>query len=184
MMVPRPVVAVMLLYPLTEKVNSKEIGKEDPSYPPSSYFIRQTIGNACGTVALVHALANNADRIPFADDKHFKKFLEQTKTMTPEEKAAFLEKDTDMGSAHEESAQEGETEAPSRDAHLKPHFVAFVNIDGNLYEMDGRKAAPVCHGKTSQDTLLEDTVKVVKQFMARDPDEINFTLMALAKVDE
>ena len=28
---------------------------------------------------------------------------------------------------------------------------------------------------------FQDTVKVVKQFMARDPDQLNFTLMALIK---
>jgi hypothetical protein len=31
---------------------------------------------------------------------------------------------------------------------------------------------------------LQDTISVVKKFMARDPEEINFTLMALAQVDE
>jgi ubiquitin carboxyl-terminal hydrolase L3 len=41
----------------------------------------------------------------------------------------------DMGTAHEESAQDGETETPSRDESLKPHFVAFVHKDGNLFEM-------------------------------------------------
>nr|KAG5692008.1 hypothetical protein BaRGS_027653 [Batillaria attramentaria] len=184
MMVPRPVAAVMLLYPLTEKAKSKDIGQVDTSYPPSSYFMRQTIGNACGTVALVHALANNFNKLTFDTSKHFHKFYEQSKNLSPEEKAALLEKDEGMGAAHEEIAQEGDTEAPPRDASVNPHFVAFVNVDGNLYEMDGRKDAPVCHGKTSDEALLEDTVKVVRKFMARDPDEINFTLMALAKVDD
>jgi hypothetical protein len=47
-------------------VNSVQIGKKEPAYPPTMYFMRQTIGNACGTVALIHALANNEDRIDFA----------------------------------------------------------------------------------------------------------------------
>ena len=29
------------------------------------YFVKQTIRNACGTVAIVHALANNQDKIAF-----------------------------------------------------------------------------------------------------------------------
>lgn len=29
--------------------------------------------------------------------------------------------------------------------------------------------------------FFQDTIKVVKKFMERDPDELNFTLMALVK---
>ena len=27
-------------------------------------FVRQTIGNACGTIGLIHSICNNADRVP------------------------------------------------------------------------------------------------------------------------
>lgn len=35
------------------------------------------------------------------------------------------------------------------------HFIAFVQKDGLIYEMDGRKISPVEHGKTSNETFLE-----------------------------
>ena len=50
------------------QAKGQEIGNVDPSFPSSVYFMRQTIGNACGTVALVHALANNEDKISFAGE--------------------------------------------------------------------------------------------------------------------
>ena len=29
------------------------------------YFMKQTIGNACGTVAMIHSIANNTDVLQF-----------------------------------------------------------------------------------------------------------------------
>lgn len=33
---------------------------------PAVYFMKQTIGNACGTVGLLHALGNNTDTLTFS----------------------------------------------------------------------------------------------------------------------
>ncbi|XP_053398669.1 ubiquitin carboxyl-terminal hydrolase-like isoform X2 [Mercenaria mercenaria] len=181
MMVPRPVIAVMLLYPITEQSESEKIGVENPA-ADGVYYMKQTVGNACGTVAVIHALANNTEQIKFEDNKHFKEFLEETSGKEPNQIADILEKDTAMGAAHEDSAQEGQTEAPSREDKINTHFIAFVCKNNELYELDGRKTGPVQHGSTAPDTLLEDTIKVVKKFMERDPTQLNFTLMALAKV--
>ncbi|XP_064607747.1 ubiquitin carboxyl-terminal hydrolase-like isoform X1 [Liolophura sinensis] len=178
-MVPQPVKAVVLLYPINEKSESQPIGSVKPN--EKIYHIKQTIGNACGTIAMVHTLANNADQIQFEDGKPFQKFLEATLELSPAERATYLEGDKGMGSAHEDIAQEGQTQAPSRDEKVSTHFVALIDKDGELYELDGRKDGPVLHGKTTPDTLLQDAVAVVKQFMARDPDELNFTLMALVR---
>uniref|UniRef100_A0A8C7Y8P0 Ubiquitin carboxyl-terminal hydrolase n=1 Tax=Oryzias sinensis TaxID=183150 RepID=A0A8C7Y8P0_9TELE len=170
-MVPRPVCAVLLLFPVTEKYEAfkqeeEERLKEQPQeVSPDVYFIKQTIGNACGTIGLIHAVANNQARLEFEPDSPLKKFLEQTSKMTPEERAVLLEKD----------------EAPSLDDKVNLHFIAFVNVGGHLYELDGRKPFPVVHGKTSEDTLLEDAVGVCKVFMARDPQEVRFTIIALSK---
>jgi ubiquitin carboxyl-terminal hydrolase L3 len=54
--------------------------------------MKQTISNACGTVAMIHAVANNRDVIKL-DDGFLKTFLDSTKDDTPEEKAKKLEGD-------------------------------------------------------------------------------------------
>ena len=59
------------------------------------------------------------------------------------------------------------------------HFIAFVAVDGDLYELDGRKAGPVNHGSCSPDEVLQKSVAVVKEFMARNPDDVRFNMVAL-----
>ncbi|XP_068602403.1 ubiquitin carboxyl-terminal hydrolase isozyme L3 [Brachionichthys hirsutus] len=185
-MVPRPVCAVLLLFPETEnyetfKKEEQERLKSQGQEISNVYFMKQTIGNACGTIGLIHAIANNLAHLEFEAGSALRKFVNETVSMTPEEKAAFLEKDESIRVAHESSAQEGQTEAPSRDEKVNLHFVAFVNVGGHLYELDGRKSFPIVHGKTSEDTLLEDAVEVCKAFMKRDPQEVSFTIIALSK---
>lgn len=34
---------------------------------PDVYFIKQTIGNACGTIGLIHAVANNQKHLEFGE---------------------------------------------------------------------------------------------------------------------
>lgn len=178
-MVPKPVIAVMLLYPLTKNATDNQIGSVKES--TDLYFIKQTIGNACGTIALVHALANNANQINFQADGYMNKFLAETKSMSPAEKASYLESNKEMGVVHEDCAQEGQTQAPPRDQAVIRHFVTFVCHNNTLYELDGRKEGPVHHGETTKGSLLEDAVKIVSKFIERDPGEVNFSMLALVK---
>lgn len=38
---------------------------------------------------------------------------------------------------------------------------------GKLWQLDGRRAGPVCHGPTTPDSLLGDAARVVKEFVDR-----------------
>jgi len=179
--VPRPVLALLLLFPLNDKFEAYFRKQEEAQQgEPSSkvYFMKQTVGNACGTIALIHAVANNLDSIDLSEG-HLKKFLDATKDLSADARAVKLEVDEGLSTAHEQSAQEGQTEAPNRDEKVDLHFVALVEKEGCLYELDGRKSRPVNHGPTTKETLLEDSAKVCRKLMAVDPDEVHFTLVAL-----
>lgn len=186
-MVPRPVCAALLLFPVTEKYESfrreeeAQIKAKGQAVSPNVYFMKQTIGNACGTIGLIHAVANNQQHLEFGPDSPLKTFLINSTKLNPEQKAAFLEKDESIRVTHESSAQEGQTEAPNVDEKVDLHFIAFVNVGGQLYELDGRKPFPIAHGKTTDGTFLEDAAEVCKKFMARDPEELRFTVVALSK---
>jgi len=184
-MFPQPE-AVIMIFPITPKYEEhfieeqQKLKNESTKINPSVFFVRQTISNACGTIALVHAICNNADRISLGDG-FFRKFLTSSQSKTADERAALLEEDQTLSQTHEEMAQRGQSRVIERDKELDLHFICFVEKDGQLYELDGRKQQPICHGPSSSETLLEDAVTVARQFMSRDPENNGFTLIGMTK---
>uniref|UniRef100_A0A6B2EJF4 Ubiquitin carboxyl-terminal hydrolase n=1 Tax=Phlebotomus kandelakii TaxID=1109342 RepID=A0A6B2EJF4_9DIPT len=182
--VPQPVRAVILLFPCSDAYEAHrakeniELKANPPTYPSDLFYMRQTIPNACGTIALVHSIANNVD-VDLEEGGVLTKYLKDTRDMTPEERGRILEENKEFIGTHQDVAQEGQTEAPNPDEKIIHHFVAFVNKDGELFELDGRKEFPVKHGPTSDATLLQDAAKVCKVFMQRDPEEVRFNVIAL-----
>ncbi len=55
----------------------------------------------------------------------FGKFLKATEQMSPEQCAEYLKTDDSISSAHQESANEGQTETPHIDEEVDLHFIAF-----------------------------------------------------------
>ncbi|XP_063239518.1 ubiquitin carboxyl-terminal hydrolase isozyme L3 isoform X2 [Bacillus rossius redtenbacheri] len=183
--IPRPVLSVILLFPWHEKYQEyaasqeKEILERGQEVSEKVYFLKQVISNACGSIALVHSVGNNTNTIEL-EDGPLKQFLEDSATLSPEQRGEHLMLHAEgIISAHKEVALEGQTQAPDENVPVNFHFVAFVHKDGHLYELDGRKTFPINHGESSPDTLLEDAAKVCKQYMDRDPENIQFTVVAL-----
>lgn len=44
---------------------------------------------------------------------------------------------------------------PGADEVVVLHFVCFVERNGHIYELDGRKKSPINHGETSADKFLQ-----------------------------
>ena len=59
------------------------------------------------------------------------------------------------------------------------HFVAFVEKDGNIYELDGSKKGALNCGPTSKEDFLKAAAAECKKYMAKDPENISFTVLAL-----
>ncbi|KAL5110039.1 Ubiquitin carboxyl-terminal hydrolase isozyme L3 [Taenia crassiceps] len=178
-LVPGPILSLLLLYPLTENVKKNAIGTI--SMDEKCFFMKQTVSNACGTVAILHALANNVSALDLDSLPWLRKFLEKAHNSTPKERAEILENEEELSELHESCAHQGQTEVSNSQINL--HFVAFVNSGGHLIELDGRCEGPILHGTTSPNTFLADACKVVDKFMQRDPDNVNFSLMALTNAE-
>jgi ubiquitin carboxyl-terminal hydrolase L3 len=201
-MIPQPVAAVLLLYPLTpvqlqhEKEEKLSLASNPTTPSNDVWFTKQRIGNACGTIGLLHAMLNVPNEIQYSlpqplikSDSWLRSFADATNTLTgstepvtPILRAELLENDNVIATLHDAatSSDENQTARGNLNDDVITHFIAFVSNNGTLYELDGRKGQPIAHGTCSASTLLSDACRVIQeQFMARDPNELRFTILAL-----
>ncbi|XP_069832600.1 ubiquitin carboxyl-terminal hydrolase isozyme L1 isoform X2 [Dendropsophus ebraccatus] len=178
---PKPC-AVLLLFPLSpehkEFRKSQACEQKDKKPDDKVYFIIQTKENSCALVGLIHAVANNKDKMTFDKDSVLKDFLDKTADASPEERAKLLEENEPLKSDYNAIAAEGQCR-PTEGVHF--HLVVFTAVNGRLYELDGLTAKPIDHGPTSEETLLEDAGKICKQFTEREKDDVHFSSVALVK---
>ncbi|KZT39370.1 peptidase C12, ubiquitin carboxyl-terminal hydrolase 1 [Sistotremastrum suecicum HHB10207 ss-3] len=199
-MVPQPVQALILIFPITDEYETKRLEvdrkiSEDGQVglDEGLIYIRQTIGNACGTMALLHAVANT--KVKTSPDSPLSTFITQCKGKTPAERSKLLEETDIFASIHLEAAQSGQSSAPSADEDVNLHYTCFVlaasspassGTDPNaehgggtrLVELDGRRVGPVDHGPSTD--LLQDAAKVVKDVYIGGATSLNFGMIALA----
>jgi len=101
--------------------------------------------------------------------------------MSPGQRAQALEENDDIEEKHQSVASDPDAKSDANNEfNDNLHFNCFVCVDNALYELDGRKKRPINHGSSSPATLLQDAIKVVKQFISRDPKEVRWNLTALA----
>ncbi|XP_038625181.1 ubiquitin carboxyl-terminal hydrolase isozyme L1 [Tachyglossus aculeatus] len=181
--VPAPACALLLLFPLTaqhESFRKKQIEElKAQQVSPKVYFMKQTVGNSCGTVGLIHAVANNQDKLGFDDGSVLKQFLSETAQLSPEDRAKCFEKNEAIQAAHDAIAQEGQCRVDEAKGTF--HFILFNHVDGHLYELDGRMPFPVNHGSSSADSLLKGAAKICRQFTEREKGDVRFSAVALCK---
>ncbi|KAG0362872.1 Ubiquitin carboxyl-terminal hydrolase isozyme L3 [Podila minutissima] len=191
--VPQPVHALILLFPITPKYETyvqqekERIDKQGQTVSPNIVFYPQTIANACGTMGVLHSIANNwahGGHLKLDDGSIMKKFLEKTVALTPAERATALEQDQSLASVHESHASTGQTATPDLADEVNLHYVCLVERDGHLYELDGNKPYPINHGASSKDTFLTDAIKIAKEFIERDPENLNFSVIAATTAEE
>jgi len=189
--VPQPVHAVMLLFPSSPGIykfkvkQQAKIAKNGQKLSDKLFYLHQhdDIGNACGTIACIHALANVG--IKLKADGPLAKFIAETKGMDWSDRGWALLKAKDIQEVSEEVAasESNQTRTPKRHEKVEGHFIAFIHKDGNLYELDGCKRFPINHGKTTKQTFLKDCAKVIKEcFMDQADGSIAFNMMALSGV--
>jgi len=182
-MIPAPCVAFILLFPITDKTEKfreeEEASLAGEERPADVRWMKQTIGNACGTIGVIHALLNSP--ISFNDGSIISRFAAGTSGKTGEEIGAALEKNEEMANLHKSTASSsGNQTVADENTKVREHFVALVHVNGNMYELDGRKQRPICHGPTTADSFTQDAALVCKKFISLDPENQKFAAVALS----
>lgn len=109
-------------------------------------------------------------------------FLSQCRGKSPLEIAELLESNEDIEVSHQSLASEATSDV-NHASNDNLHFISLVEHEGLLVECDGRKGGPVVHGRIGEEGLLKAAVRVVEEYMARDPGDIRFNMTALAASD-
>ena len=190
-MVPRPVLAVILLFPI-EKDESGRVknhqasafaGSEEHGVSSSDagvFYIKQKIGNACGTIALLHAIANNADLISLQENSFLSNLVNDCREKTPDERADYLDEKADFGleSAHNAAAVEENDKISEEEMKTDLHFVCYVEKGGLLWELDGRNPlGTIALSKCNKEELLEKSAEAIQKRM-QSSSSIRFNIMA------
>ena len=177
-MVEGQVEGVLLCFPIRGETDTTV----DEEAKSRLYFIRQTIRNACATMALIHLVANQCKDDDFEPDSSIKQFIRESKQLEPEVKANKFESCNSIASAHETASSEGQTEAPAASDSVEYHFISIIHDNNNIYEMDGRKMGPINHGPTTPQSFLRDAVQVVKKFVDVNSANPNFSMQAITRI--
>ncbi|CAG0919109.1 unnamed protein product [Notodromas monacha] len=176
-MIPKPVAALILLLPAGIPRPDLTGDLILPEKQPRVFFMTQSVYNSCGTIALIHAVANSDIDVP--RESPLGSIIHGTQDMSPLERGASLEAVEQLSEAHRETSQEGQTAAPDPQAGSLLHFVAFVHREGRLYELDGMRSGLVDHGESSSVNFLSDAAVVCRRILDANPDENRFSILAI-----
>ncbi len=186
---PKPCAGIVLLFSSTAEIakfkadQKAAVESKGQDVSKDLFYVTQHdgIGNACGTIACIHCLANSNKL--YEATGPVKKFMDDMKGKNASQKGYGLLEAKAIQEVSEEAAEseESQTATPERTENVGAHFIAFIICDGSLYEMDGRKAFPINHGKTTQESFIYDAAKVIKTNFFDVSPKGKFSMMALVK---
>ncbi|OQN97286.1 hypothetical protein B0A48_16350 [Cryoendolithus antarcticus] len=193
--VPRPAYALLLVFPVSktyegfrhgEDAAKKEYdGKGDGE---EVVWYKQTIGNACGLIGLLHAVSNGDARNYITKGSDLDTFVHDAVPLGASKRAKLVENSDVLEKAHRDAANMGDTAAPGANDDVDLHYVCFVNSAGKLWEMDGRRKGPLERGSLGEgdDVLSEKALDLgVRPFLKREEEagegEVRFSLICLAE---
>ncbi|RNF00877.1 ubiquitin carboxyl-terminal hydrolase [Trypanosoma conorhini] len=187
--VPRPVFAMLLLYPISPEMDAGDAKAMEMCAAEANEFVakndiffsRQTVENACGTMAILHAVMNNLDCVgDLRKDSPLDYLLTVGLNKMPEGRASLIESSSELDAAHMEASVGGVTPNQAIDASIDLHFTCFVHAKGQCVELDGRKPHPLLHGACAgNEEFVKVAAEAIQAKMSRDAGSLRFNIIAL-----
>ncbi|WYZ41058.1 hypothetical protein EsH8_IV_001399 [Colletotrichum jinshuiense] len=193
---PQRILALVLVFPTTPtfeaRLTAEEAGAQDwmvehNEEDEDAVWFKQTINNACGLYAILHALANGRAKDFLRPGSLLDNLLSITAPMDPAQAAMVLESSDELEEAYASIATKGDTAAPaSAEDEVNFHYICFVKSPdtGHLYELDGDRKGPVDRGVPEEEEKVDlgsKSLDVVRKFIAQGGENIGFSLMALVE---
>lgn len=165
----KPVHALIFLFKWTS-AHDKDLGTKiirDDQQLRKIFFMNQMIPNACATQAIVSSLLNiNHPDVEIGPQ--LKDFQQFTGDMDSQMRGLTLTNCEQIRTAHNSFAKHILFEQESRrvtDDDDVFHFVAYLPVDGHVYELDGLQPGPVDHGPYGDDDWLPRAAEIIQQRM-------------------
>ena len=206
--VPRPVLALILVFPTSEAYEKEKALEESTmeDYDGKGemedvIWFKQTINNACGFYGILHAICNGEARNMIGDrhyvhhnilltkltapDSTMARILPDCLNLGPADRAKVIERSEEIESAYRTTALQGDSEVPvNAEDEVDFHYVCFVKSskEGHLYELDGDRKGPIDRGilEAGEDVLSGRGLSIIQNFISREKGaNINFGLLAL-----
>jgi len=179
--VPRPVRAVLLVFPVSKTYEayreSADANYEVEKNP--AIWSKQTIKNACGTMALIHALANGVSPAALGSGSGHRLI---TEFQQASDRPQFLESNALLEQIHSSVANQGTSDAVDADEEVDSHYVCLTKHGDDLVELDGRRKGPIVreHNVANPDLLaIPRAIETIKEFIDRESGSPSFAMLAL-----
>ena len=147
-------------------------------------WFKQTIGHACGLIALLHSVSNGPARQFVKPDSLLYKLLKEATPLKPLPRAQVLYDSDELEAAHMAVAFKGDSAAPLAAEPNGYHFIAFVKgKDGHLYELEGGWGGPIDHCLLSddEDVMSKKALDAgIRRFVKAAEGNLEFSMVALA----
>lgn len=190
-MVPQPVYAVALVFPITHAVDDAIKAKAEAQADEVKmfceahkfFYTKQFVSNACGTIAILHMLVNNYSRLGVVEKGSVLEKLFEGGVGAPADAVGNeIAKSDALAGAHATAAEKGETENKDINANINLHFVTFVMIGDRCVELDGRQERPILHETCSDEkSFLYAAAAAIQERMSLVPDSLEFGITALVQ---